>query len=161
MKNLDYYKKKFYLLYEFCNEKEKEISFEDIYVNGKLFTAEEQRKLPSFWDYGKNIFETACESNNLKMLSNIDRSIDERLRGLKPIEYRNEVFEMLKNELGNDYEPMYDKIIAKVQKRGVIKSDKEFDAILARVEDIFQDPVKELEVIKLNKLLAEYESNKK
>jgi hypothetical protein len=160
MINTDYYKKKFYLLHNYFKKEERKLIFSDIYVDGKLLTAEEQKTFPSYWDNAKVIFEHAFNNNDIKLLKNLDRAIDEELRELKPFEQRNKVFAMLKNELGEDYQSLYDKIIEKVEKRGKINSGKEFDIILARVEDIFMDKTKESEMVRLNTLLADYENKK-
>lgn len=70
----------------------------------------------------------------------------------------------MRDKFGVDLTNAHGKLLAKINRiiqRGHLKSDDEFRMLSSRVEEIYADDSKQNEVEILNKLMYDYETNKK
>lgn len=138
MENLEYFKQRFYVFYDFVAR-----------TQGKAFIMEQT----------KEILEKAYEKKDTKQLKRIDKELDVWLREMFRPEEKEELSQLLKEKFdvdvkSSDLNRFGD--IDKIVKRGKIKNKNEYERLLQRVEEIYTDESKATEVKQLNKLLADF-----
>ena len=101
------------------------------------------------------------KSNSQRLYKGFQQSyneINEMAKALPPSEYE-ELNAILRDRFGKDLmniNPVAEKKIAYVVKKGKISNASEYELLLNRVEEIYSDESKKEEVEKLNALLADY-----
>lgn len=135
MRDLKYFKQRFYVFYNYLEKKQ-----------GADFLLEQTKEL----------VDKAYEKKDKKKLSKIDKELNVWLREmLMPLE-KNELLQILEKELNEDSEARFLNQIDKVVRNGKIDSKEEYEIVLQRVESIYDKKESESEVKKLNKLLTDF-----
>ncbi len=135
MKDLDYYKRRFYLIYNYVKKNQ-----------GVTFLMDQTKELVDF----------AFEKENMKKLVKIDKELDVWLREMFMPEEKKELLQILKSELDEDADSNFLNQINEIVTKGKINSKSEYEVILQRVESIYDKKGNEVEVSKLNKLLTDF-----
>lgn len=112
-----------------------------------------------FFEECKRKIDIAYEQSDQRSLKRADKEIDVWLVEMFPPKEKLEVSKLLKGKLNEDTNKAdINRIrnIDRILKRGRINTLKEFSLVQQRVEEIYDDYTKKLEVEKLNKLLANF-----
>lgn len=107
----------------------------------------------------KSVINKSYDVKNLKALRHCKKDINEWARGI-PIQETSKLNILLLEKFGESLEVSKRKIEL-ILKKGKINSQEEYNILLNKVEDIYDKDGKENEIETLNKLLAQYEKNKK
>lgn len=114
---------------------------------------------------GKDVFIQFSEvikegfnKQDLRGMRYVYKDTNEWAKGL-PLTHIEELNRILNEKFGEDIKKQTDRDITKISriiKNGEINSEDEYRLILNRVEEIYADDNKKEEVLKLNKLLANF-----
>ena len=107
-----------------------------------------------FFDMIKNIVDKAYNDEDLKTLLEINKEMNVWLREMFLPTEKEELLLILKSELNEDSESDFINKVNKIISKGKISSKKEYEIVHQRVESIYSDEGKEMEVKKINELLA-------
>jgi hypothetical protein len=132
----DKIKSKFQIIFDYITSKEGQISF--------------------YLDLKKTVDE-AYENNNIKVLREINKEMNVWLVEMFRPNERKELNQLLKEKLGEDIEHLDQKRIERIKKiikRGKINTQDEYSLLQQRVEEIYADDSKKVEVEELNNILA-------
>jgi hypothetical protein len=105
------------------------------------------------------LIEKAYADGNPKPLKAMNKDIDNQVLKHMPLQMAADFKKIFKEKLGIDFEAVdkvYDKAIEKILKKGKIVNAEEYELILTKVDEIYADPNKEVEVKRLNDLLTAY-----
>ena len=103
----------------------------------------------------KKLIDEAFEKRNLVQLRAANKDINTMFKEM-PYKDMNILLKLFKEKLGEDISIIEQKNIQKINsilKRGKIKTPQEYELVMNRVEVIYNDKTKELELMELNKLL--------
>jgi hypothetical protein len=107
---------------------------------------------PAHHDYLRKVVSSNQERRNTKGLRQIQRDFQEMIKGLRPDEIAK--LDQLLASLGGPTSSEPREEVARILKRGKIDTDDEYQLLMSRIDEIFQDPSKKDEVEAINKLLA-------
>ena len=117
---------------------------------------------PLFKQFHQVIIES-FNKNNIKGLKTAYTDNNDMARDLPPSDL-NELNQILREKFGYDLTKANDQNLAKIKRivqKGHLKTDDEFRLLLNRVDDIYADDNMKDEVEILNKLMHDYEDNKR
>jgi hypothetical protein len=97
------------------------------------------------------VIERVVRSGDRMGLRSVRRDLDQVMRNLDPDD-RTHVQAMLSQEGANVAGPDPDEL-GRIMKRGLIKTDDEYQLVMRRIDEIFQDPEKQGELAELNEIL--------
>lgn len=106
----------------------------------------------------KDVIINSYNNQNIKELINCKSDIIEWIKGFSQND-TEELNNLLRDKFGNDLVIESNNIIRKIKyiiKKGKITNDNEYRLLLSRVDEIYQNDSKQMELKKLNKLLANY-----
>ncbi|WP_282036493.1 hypothetical protein [Saccharicrinis aurantiacus] len=135
MKDIEYFKKRYYIFYDYLIKKQ-----------GAAFILEQT----------KDVFEASYQKKNEKTLRKLDKELDVWLREMLMPSEKEELLTILKKELNETSDEGYLNQIDKIVSKGIIDSKEEYELILQRVESIYDKEGCKSVVDRLNKLLTNY-----
>lgn len=107
----------------------------------------------------KKAVDDAYNKNDIRGLREINKELNVWLVEMFPPKEKKEIREILKEKLGENFEQTDLKNLEKINKiikRGKVNTLKEYALLQQRIEEIYTDKSKKLEVLEINKLLADF-----
>jgi hypothetical protein len=135
-----------------------------------LYTQFVIQKLSASPDSIKGLEETyrlvqkAYQAKRIKPLKAISADIDDQIIHHMPLPIAVEFKNLIKEKLKINYESVeiaYIRVIERILKKRKISNRGEYELAVNRIDEIFADNTKALELKTLNKLMAEYEDQNK
>lgn len=123
----------------------------------------ENCSMPSSLFHETNLLiEKAYIDGNVKVLKSAERDIEQQMRHMS-LHQLLELKVLYKKMLSVDCEVLdnvYIKSILKIIKNGKIRDDFEYELLLNRVDEIFDDQARSNEILQINKMLISYQNEK-
>lgn len=107
----------------------------------------------------KKAVDDAYNKNDIRGLREINKELNVWLVEMFPPKEKKEIREILKEKLGENFEQTDLKNLEKINKiikRGKVNTQKEYALLQQRIEEIYTDKSRKLEVLEINKLLADF-----
>lgn len=110
------------------------------------------------------LLESAFDSGNIKPLLSASADIDDQINRHLPFEIAIELKKLFREKLNIKYNIINKNRIREIQKiikKGYISNNIEYDLIINRIDEIYEDTDKIDEINTLNNLLYEYQKSEK